>query len=291
MNITDNFSPSLRTSLHLTINQLLQAFPSSRPPLTHLLSNLQQLMPRFYSLSADPYVSCPLPDTDTTTKPDLSSCRRLIEIAVSVQAGTDFLGRPTRGVGSGFLERCAQTIISGTQQSSSHPPDPTNIRIPLFRGLMSNPLAKEFVSDGPLLLIGAGVGVAPFRGFVQRRLRNANCANKVWVLQGVRDSLKDELYSGEWGDHEKDVKRVVESRKGEGRYVQEEVVHQADLVWRIINALDGRVFVCGSGKGMGEGVERALVEVAILKGGLNKDGAESFWAAKKEGGQYIAETW
>jgi sulfite reductase alpha subunit-like flavoprotein len=161
----------------------------------------------------------------------------------------------------------------------------------MFRGLMSNPLAKEFISDGPLLLIGAGVGVAPFRGFVQRRLRSANCANKVWVLQGVRDSLVDELYSGEWGDHERDVKKVVESRRGEGKYVQEEVVHQADLVWRIINALDGRVFVCGSGKGMGEGVERALVEVAMRKGGLNQEGAEKFWQAKKQGGQYIAEVW
>lgn len=58
---------------------------------------------------------------------------------------------------------------------------------------MSNPLAREFASDGPMLLIGAGVGVAPFCGFVQRRLRSANCANKVWVLQGVRDSLLDEL--------------------------------------------------------------------------------------------------
>ena len=248
-------------------------------------------MPRFYSLSADPYVSCPAPDSS----PSISSsslnrlplrprCHRLIEIAVTVSASTDYLSRPTRGIGSGFLERCAQRFL--------HDPS-ADIRIPLFRGLMSNPLAKEFISDGPLLLIGAGVGVAPFRGFVQRRLRNANCANKVWVLQGVRDSLKDELYSGEWGENEKEVKKVVESRKpgGEGRYVQEEVVHQADLVWRIINALDGRVFVCGSGKGMGEGVEQALVEVAQRKGGLNHEGAEKFWADKKTGGQYIVETW
>jgi len=161
----------------------------------------------------------------------------------------------------------------------------------MFKGLMSNPLAREFVSDGPMLLIGAGVGVAPFRGFVQRRLKNANCANKVWVLQGVRDSLLDELYSGEWGVHEDEVKKVVQSRKGEGRYVQEEVRSEAKLVWHVINALDGRVFVCGSSKGMGEGVEAALVDVAMQMGNLSRAGAEEFWGLKKEAGQYIAETW
>ncbi|OAT11216.1 hypothetical protein BDBG_17467 [Blastomyces gilchristii SLH14081] len=142
-----------------------------------------------------------------------------------------------------------------------------------------------------MLLIGAGVGVAPFRGFVQRRLKSANCANKVWVLQGIRDSLLDELYSGEWGVHEETVKKVVQSRSGEGRYVQEEVRNQADLVWFVINSLDGRVFVCGSSKGMGEGVEAALVDVAMAKGNLNREEAQHFWQGKKDAGQYIAETW
>ena len=103
--------------------------------------------------------------------------------------------------------------------------------------------------------------------------------------------MLDELYSGEWGVHENDIKKIVQSRKGVGRYVQEEVIAQADLVWYIANALDGRIFVCGSSKGMGEGVEAALVEVAMLKGNLSKEGAEEFWQLKKDAGQYIAETW
>jgi sulfite reductase alpha subunit-like flavoprotein len=107
----------------------------------------------------------------------------------------------------------------------------------------------------------------------------------------VRDSLVDELYSGEWGVHEDEVKRVVQSRRGEGRYVQEEVKAQADLVWYIVNSVDGRVFVCGSSKGMGEGVEKALVEVAMDKGNLEREEAQRFWDLKREAGQYIAETW
>jgi len=267
----------LRTGPHITLSQLLNAFPSSRPPLDHLLSVLNTLMPRFYSLSQDPQTAC--------TREGVN-CRRLIEIAVTVHDMPDWRGGTRTGLGSGYLERVANRLIQA-EKNGKKPAD-LDLRIPMFRGLMANPLAREFVSDGPMLLIGAGVGIAPFRGFVQRRLKSANCANKVWVLQGVRDSLLDELYSGEWGVEEDQVKKVVQSRRGEGKYVQEEVRNQADLVWFVVNATDGRVFVCGSSKGMGEGVERALVDVVMEKGGLNHEEAEAFWAQKKEGGQYIA---
>lgn len=267
----------LRTGSHITLSQLLTAFPSSQPPLDHLLSALHQLMPRFYSLSQDPLVS-------RTVQGEQS--RRLVEIAVTVHEADNWKGGKRTGVGSGFLERLAHQVMAAEREGKD--PSTLDIHVPMFRGLMANPLAREFASDGPMLLIGAGVGIAPFRGFVQRRLKSANCANKVWVLQGIRDSLLDELYSGEWGVHEDKVKKVVQSRRGESRYVQEEVRHQADLVWFVINSLDGRIFVCGSSKGMGEGVEAALVDVAIAKGNLNREEAQSFWQRKKDAGQYIA---
>ncbi|KAL8828396.1 MAG: hypothetical protein Q9191_002612 [Dirinaria sp. TL-2023a] len=273
----------LRTGPHITLAQLLSAFPSSKPPLPHLLSVLPALMPRFYSLSQDPSISRPTA-SNSPEKP-----RRIIEIAVTVHETPNWRGGPRTGVGSGFLERIARKVIEAEEAGIS--PSSLDLRVPMFRGLMANPLAREFVTDGPMLLIGAGVGIAPFRGFVQKRLRSANCANKVWVLQGVRDSLLDELYSGEWGVDDEKVRKVVQSRRGESRYVQEEVRHQADLVWFVINALDGRVFVCGSSKGMGEGVEKSLVDVAMDKGNLNREEAREFWEKKKGSGHYVAETW
>lgn len=267
----------LRTDSHITVSQLLHAFPSSQPPLDHLLSVLNTLMPRFYSLSQDPLISCTMKGGQR---------RRFIEIAVTVADSNDWRGGHRTGVGSGYLEQLARKIIDAEKQGID--PQTLDLHIPMFRGLMANPLAKQFASDGPMLLVGAGVGVAPFRGFVQRRLQSANCANKVWVLQGVRDSLLDELYTGEWGVEEDKVRMVVQSRRGESKYVQEEVRHQADLVWYVINALDGRVFVCGSGKGMGEGVEAALIDVAMAKGNLNSEEAKLFWQSKQEAGQYIA---
>lgn len=266
-----------RTGPHISLSQILHAFPSAKPPMDVLLSSLQQLMPRFYSLSNDPHESYEMRD---------GKQHRLIEIAVTVHTDSDWKTGSRTGVGSGFFQR--QSLKFQELQAGGQSPQ---IYIPMFKGLMANPLAKQFMSDGPMLLIGAGVGIAPFRGFVQRRLKSANCANKVWVLQGVRDSLVDELYSGEWGVHEDEVKRVIQSRKGESRYVQDEVAHQADLVWYIINSVDGRVFVCGSSKGMGEGVEEALVKVAMDKGNLEREEAQRYWDLKKEAGQYIAETW
>lgn len=272
-----------RTGPHISIPQLLRAFPSSHPPLDVLLSALQQLMPRFYSLSNDPHEETSSVAEDGEQK----QRRRIVEIAVTVHETDDWRTGVRTGIGSGFFERQARKFMKAVAEGDPAP----EIYVPMFKGLMANPLATEFIADGPMLLIGAGVGIAPFRGFVQRRLKTANCANKVWVIQGIRDSLVDEIYNGEWGVHEEEVKRIVESRKGEGRYVQEEVRHQADLVWRVINSVDGRIFVCGSSRGMGEGVEEALVDVAMEHGNLEREEAKKFWGLKKEAGQYIAETW
>lgn len=307
----------LRTGPHITLQQLLHAFPSSKPPLEALLPTLNQLMPRFYSLSNDPHVS--------SAREGLAG-RRLIEMAVTIHETPAFTGQNRTGVGSGFLERIATQFVNAENQSSEGPGVAgrnLNLQIPMFRGLMSNPLSREFASDGPMMLIGAGVGMAPFRGFILNRLKNANCANKIWLVQGVRDSMLDEIYQGELGAHEHEIKKVVQSRvkpppaldaeeslerdvddeahppavkeernqRKVAKYVQDEVRLQADIVWFVINALDGRIFVCGSTKGMGEGVETALMDVAMDKGNLDAETAKQFWEQKKKDGQYIAETW
>ena len=319
----------LRTGAHLSLIQLLRAFPSSRPPLEELLGVLDQLMPRFYSLSNDPHVS--------SSREGVTPGRRLIEIAVTIHESPDWSGGvPRAGVGSGFLERLARQFLAA---EAAHYVDPENnpmpdLGVPMFRGLMANPLSKEFgVSNGPMMLIGAGVGMAPFRGFILNRLQNANCANKIWLVQGVRDSSVDELYSGELGKYEDQIKKVVQSRawkrrkphgadrvprihsaddlvalrqraqggtlraehfseaKAESRYVQDELRQQADIVWDVIHAVDGRIFVCGSSKGMGEGVERALRDVAREKGGWDDEGAKRFWEEQKEKGRFVMEVW
>ncbi|KAL8831806.1 MAG: hypothetical protein Q9170_005134 [Blastenia crenularia] len=267
----------LRTGPHMTVIQLLHAFPSSKPPLSRLISVLSTLMPRFYSLSQDPLVSCRVDGTQR---------RRIIEMAVTVHEVPNWRGGPRKGVGSGFMERTAHKAIQAAEQGTD--PVSLDLRVPMFRGLMANPLARQFCMDGPMMLVGSGVGIAPFRGFVHRRLMSDNVTNKVWVVQGIRDSLLDQIYAGDWGVHEDKIKTIVQSRGGTHEYVQDAVRGQADLVWFLLNTLDGRIFVCGSAKGMGEGVEQAIVDVIIDKGNLNGEEAAAFLEGKKNEGQYIA---
>ncbi|KAL9594731.1 MAG: hypothetical protein Q9219_006870 [cf. Caloplaca sp. 3 TL-2023] len=267
----------LRSGPHMTIAQILHAFPSSTPPLSHLISVLSTLMPRFYSLSQDPMISYRRDGTQ--------SCR-VVEMAVTVHETPNWRGGPRKGVGSGFMERIAHKAITATKEGID--PLALDLRVPMFRGLMANPLARQFCMDGPMMLIGSGVGIAPFRGFVHRRLMSDNVTNKVWVVQGIRDSLLDQIYSGDWGVHEDKIKTIVQSRGTTHEYVQDAVRYQADLVWSLLSALDGRIFVCGSAKGMGEGVERAVVDVIMEKGNLNCEEAAAYLEAKKNEGQYIA---
>ncbi|KAK9478614.1 hypothetical protein V1514DRAFT_347424 [Lipomyces japonicus] len=253
-----------------TLIQLLHAFPSTKPSIESLISVLPTLMPRFYSLSSDPI-------------PIDGHSRRKIEVAVTVHESPEEWREAydyRAGNCSGYFETIAKRYIQGI-----------SVSVPLFRGLQANPLAREFRPDGPMLLVGAGVGIAPFRGYVQRRLKSATCKNKVWVLQGCRDSLVDELYAGEWGIDDSDVRRVIESRRGTKKYVQDEVLAQSDLVWSVISHPDGKVFVCGSSKGMGEGVERALITVAVEFGGFSQEEAVEYWEEKKRTWQYVTETW
>ncbi len=95
-----------RTGPHITVNQLLHAFPSAKPPLDTLLSQLQQLMPRFYSLSNDPTEAC-VP---------AAGCSRLIEIAVTVHETPNWTGSQRTGVGSGFFERQARKFIEAEKR-------------------------------------------------------------------------------------------------------------------------------------------------------------------------------
>lgn len=160
-------------------------------------------MPRFYPLSQDPSISC---------EREGANCRRLIEIAVTVPETPNWRGGLRIGVGLGYLEHIARQIADAEKHGVSALD--LDIRVPMFCGPMADHLAYDLVTDGPMLLIGAGAGIVPFRGFVQRRLKSANCANKDWVLQGIRDSLLDELYSGEWAMRRIKSKRSCRAARG-----------------------------------------------------------------------------
>lgn len=238
---------NLRARDPITLPHLIQAFSSSRPPLAHLLSVLPQLMPRWYSLSGDP-----------------ASNHGTLDFAFTVADMPHYKGHIRGGVGSGFLEKLAKSVLAGEK----------DMRLPMFRGLHANPFTKDFADSGPMILIGAGVGIAPFRGFVQRRVSSAKCAGKVYVIQGCRDSQFDGIYGN---DLQSATHCIVESQAGRKEYVQDEVVRQGELIWRVMEQEGGRVYVCGAAKGFLQGIEKALRKVAMNHGHMTEEESKQVW--------------
>ena len=116
----------------------------------------------------------------------------------------------------------------------------------------------------PIIMIGAGTGVAPYRAFVEQRAA-AGSKGKSWLFFGERNYTNDFLYQLEWQDHlaEKSLTRidVAFSRdQPEKIYVQHRLWEQRKDVLSWIE--DGaHLYVCGDEKGMAKDVEAMLIRI------------------------------
>jgi len=125
-------------------------------------------------------------------------------------------------------------------------------------------------NDGntPIIMIGAGTGIAPYRGFIEDRAESG-AGGKSWLFFGERNYSYDFLYQLEWQDHiaAKALSRidVAFSRDQPKKiYVQHRLWERRDDVAGWI-ADGAHVYVCGDEKGMAKDVDATLV--AILGGG------------------------
>ncbi len=124
----------------------------------------------------------------------------------------------------------------------------------------------------PTIMIGAGTGVAPFRGFVEERAETG-VASPSWLLFGARNYTNDFLYQLEWQDHLKSralgrIDVAFSRDQPEKVYVQHRLWERRDEVrgWLADGA---HVYVCGDEKGLGRDVDAALAR--ILAEPLNGD--------------------
>ncbi len=116
----------------------------------------------------------------------------------------------------------------------------------------------------PIIMIGAGTGIAPYRGFIEDRAETG-AVGKSWLFFGERNYTNDFLYQLEWQDHiaARALSRidVAFSRdQPEKIYVQHRLWERRDEVLGWIN--DGaHVYVCGDEKGMAKDVDATLVRI------------------------------
>ncbi|ELR4457083.1 NADPH-dependent assimilatory sulfite reductase flavoprotein subunit [Salmonella enterica] len=131
----------------------------------------------------------------------------------------------------------------------------------------------------PVIMIGPGTGIAPFRAFMQQRAADG-AEGKNWLFFGNPHFTEDFLYQVEWQRY---VKEGLLSRidlawsrdQKEKIYVQDKLREQGAELWRWIN--DGaHIYVCGDARRMAADVEKALLEVIAEFGGMDLESADEY---------------
>ncbi|HHX8654259.1 TPA: assimilatory sulfite reductase (NADPH) flavoprotein subunit [Vibrio diabolicus] len=131
----------------------------------------------------------------------------------------------------------------------------------------------------PIIMVGPGTGIAPFRSFIQER-ESRDAEGKNWLFFGDRTFTQDFLYQVEW---QKYLKSGVLSRldvafsrdQVEKVYVQHRILENAAQVWQWIQE-GAYIYVCGDATRMAKDVHDALVIVAEQEGKMPRDDAEQF---------------
>lgn len=134
-------------------------------------------------------------------------------------------------------------------------------------------------SQTPVIMIGPGTGIAPFRAFMQQRAADGD-SGKNWLFFGNPHFTDDFLYQVEWQRY---VKEGVLNRidlawsrdQQEKIYVQDKLRQQGAELWRWIN--DGaHIYVCGDASRMAKDVEQALLDVIAEHGAMDTETADEF---------------
>ncbi|HEY4379951.1 MAG TPA: flavodoxin domain-containing protein [Acidobacteriaceae bacterium] len=144
-------------------------------------------------------------------------------------------------------------------------------------------------SDTPIIMIGPGTGIAPFRAFLHQR-RALAATGKNWLFFGERSASTDFLYREELESMVADghVTRLdtAFSRDQERKiYVQDRMVEQGKQVWSWMQE-GASIYVCGDASRMAKDVDAALHRIAEKQGGMGMEAAQEYMQAMKDGHRY-----
>jgi len=143
--------------------------------------------------------------------------------------------------------------------------------------------------DVPVIMIGPGTGVAPFRAFLQEREATA-APGRNWLFFGHQRSNCDFFYEDEFKRMKADglLTRLslAWSRDGDQKiYVQDRMREVGRDLWAWL-ADGAHVYVCGDARRMAKDVEMALVDIVAQHGARSADDAAAFVSELKKRGRY-----
>ena len=149
-----------------------------------------------------------------------------------------------------------------------------------------------------MIMVGAGTGMAPFRGFLQERAALAEKGvpvGKSILFYGCRNAEHDMLYADELRAFEASgitqLKMAFSREPGQPRtFVQQVMERERDQVWDLIEA-GAVIYVCGNANTMAPGVRAALMDIYRAKSNGSDATAEEWLAGLQEDDRYLEDIW
>ncbi|MBU6457227.1 MAG: sulfite reductase subunit alpha [Bradyrhizobium sp.] len=237
----------------LDVMAALQKFSGVRPHPEAFVEALEPLQPRLYSISS----------SHNATPGRLS---------LTVDSVRYMVGKRKRlGLASIFLAERIQ------------PGDEVKVYVQKANGF-----ALPTDPNTPIIMIGPGTGVAPFRAFLQDR-RATGAAGKNWLFFGHQHSACDFFYADEFNAMKAagllTRLSLAWSRDGDRKfYVQDRMREVGRELWTWL-AEGAHVYVCGDAKRMARDVERALVDIVAQFGARSTDESVAFLGELKKKGR------
>lgn len=171
--------------------------------------------------------------------------------------------------------------------------DRTNGLVPVF--VHSSPGFRLPADPSvPIIMVGPGTGIAPFRAFLEER-RALGASGKNWLFFGDQTAGSDFLYRDELETLARDgvltrLDTAFSRDQAEKIYVQHRMIEQATDLWRWLQ--DGAFFyVCGDAKRMAKDVEETLLAIARKTGGLSPEGAAEYLDSLKNQKHYLRDVY
>ena len=244
----------------LDVLAVLQKFPTVRPHPEAFVDALETMQPRLYSIASSPKAA-----------PG--------RISLTVDAVRYVVGKRRRlGVASTFL---ADRVVAG-EPIKAYIQKAHNFGLPADA-------AK------PVIMVGPGTGVAPFRAFLQER-QATGASGRNWLFFGHQRQATDFLYRDELNAMKASgvLTRLslAWSREAQEKYyVQDRMREVGAELWRWI-ADGAHFYICGDAKRMAKDVEAALVvEIVATHGVRSTDEAVAFVGSLKKAGRYQADVY
>ncbi|MCL6796689.1 assimilatory sulfite reductase (NADPH) flavoprotein subunit [Bacillus altitudinis] len=143
--------------------------------------------------------------------------------------------------------------------------------------------------DAPIIMVGPGTGIAPFRSFMQER-EELGANGKSWLFFGDQHFVTDFLYQTEWQKWLKDgvltKMDVAFSRDTEEKvYVQHQMKKQSKELYEWLEQ-GAYVYICGDEKHMAHDVHNTLLSIIQEEGAMSKEKAESYLANLQQQKRY-----